>query len=433
MYREPRGPGEVNPQDGRRHSVGVKVKEWKGAWWVFVDPQGRRKAKRAGPGSRGRTLRGAAATTAAAKLLDGDTSVLVKPQKPATAPAFAEVVDEWLRKYPALHAVRPATMDNYRVLTDKPRIPCFGSVPVSDITAQSIEDFIEAKRAPGGSVRWPGKALSDGSLRTGLLALRLILQRAVRMKGLAAKPIKEIEWRGAQRIDQVDPFSGPELRALLAAARRIDPDFAALLHVWAQSGVRAGEVCGLQWQDVDLEAGTALVQRTWSRHRLGPPKTGRARKVSFLHPVTDDTPDWRPGSTTEARSALIALRRLTVRSMDPDAFVFGRGRTPRSSMELHRAWRRVLAVAKGRYRAPEQLRHTFASTMLSRNAPLLYVQAQGGWRSASVLLRVYARWMPHEFNGPLPAPQPATVPQPAATPAQPEPPPAVAAGRVNGA
>ena len=35
--------------------------------------------------------------------------------------------------------------------------------------------------------------------------------------------------------------------------------------------------------------------------------------------------------------------------------------------------------------------------MLSRNAPLLYVQGQGGWRSASVLLRVYARWMPQAF------------------------------------
>src|SRR3989454_11247854 len=150
-----------------------------------------RKANRAGQGPRGRKLAEAAATKTAAKLWDGDTSVLDKPQKPATAPAFAEVVDEWLRKYPALHAVRPATMDNYRSFTEKHLIPFFGSVPVSDITAQSIEDFIEAKRAPGGSVRWPGKALSDASLRTGLLALRLILQRAVRMKVLAANPIKE--------------------------------------------------------------------------------------------------------------------------------------------------------------------------------------------------------------------------------------------------
>src|SRR2546427_9148404 len=103
--------------------------------------------------------------------------------------------------------------------------------------------------------------------------------------------------------------------------------------------------------------------------------------------------------------------------MDPEAFVFGRGRTPRSSMELHRAWRRVMAAAKVRYRAPEQLRHTFSSTILSRNAPLLYVQPQGGCRSASGLLRVYARWMPHKFSGPSPLPQP----QPAPTPPQPEP------------
>jgi hypothetical protein len=44
-----------------------------------------------------------------------------------------------------------------------------------------------------------------------------------------------------------------------------------------------------------------------------------------------------------------------------------------------------------------------AATMLSWNAPLLYVQQQGGWRSATVLLRTYARWLP----------------QPAATQAQP--------------
>src|SRR5438445_13267655 len=99
--------------------------------------------------------------------------------------------------------------------------------------------------------------------------------------------------------------------------------------------------------------------------------------------------------------------------MDPEAFVFGRGRTPRSSMELHSAWRRVMAAAKVRYRAPEQLRHTFASTMLSRNAPLLDVQAPGGWRSASVLRRADDRRMPHELNGPLAVPPPTALPRPA--------------------
>ena len=99
-------------------------------------------------------------------------------------------------------------------------------------------------------------------------------------------------------------------------------------------------------------------------------------------------------ATQESRAVLTGLRRLTVRSLEPAAFVFGGGAVPIHSMELHRDWKRALAAAKVRYRSPEQLRHTFASTMLSRNAPLLYVQKAGGWRSASVLLGVYARWVP---------------------------------------
>src|SRR2546430_7303298 len=38
---------------------------------------------------------------------------------------------------------------------------------------------------------------------------------------------------------------------------------------------------------------------------------------------------------------------------------------------------------------------------LSRNAPLLSVQQQGGWRSAAVLLRVYARWIRQDFESVL--------------------------------
>jgi integrase len=111
---------------------------------------------------------------------------------------------------------------------------------------------------------------------------------------------------------------------------------------------------------------------------------------------------------------LAGLRQLPVRPLDPEGFLFGRGKRALSSMELHRSWRRVLSAAHVRYRSPEQLRHTFASTMLSRNAPLLYVQQQGGWRSAGVLLRVYARWMPQD-----PGATPAARPD--ATPAQPAP------------
>lgn len=81
-----------------------------------------------------------------------------------------------------------------------------------------------------------------------------------------------------------------------------------------------------------------------------------------------------------------------VRSLEPEAFVFG-VKEPWTPAYINAEWRRALKKAKIRYRNPEQLWHTLASVLLSRGANPLYVQKQGGWRSAAVLYKVYARWI----------------------------------------
>jgi integrase len=284
-------------------------------------------------------------------------------------------------------------------------------MPITEIRRQTVEDFIAAKLGATGSARFEGKPLSRLWTKGVLLVLQMILQRAVNAGELQANPAVRVGRFRRAEDENVDPFSGVELRAILEAAARRHPDFAAMLRLWAQTGLRAGEVCALQWQDVDLQQGTVVVRRTWSRNRLGPPKTGKARVVSLLHPIADDTVEWRPGATAGPWAAIDGLRGLRVRSLVPEAFVFARAGRPWASSTLNHAWRRVLAAAGVRYRSPEQLRHTFASTMLSRNAPLLYVQKQGGWRSAVVLLRVYSRWLPPDAEA---------VPRlPSATQAQP--------------
>ena len=389
--------------------MGVKVREKKGAWWLFIDYKGQRKAKRVGLGKTGKKAAEQAAIEIQARLARGDRGSLTQDQQ---VPTFAELTSAWLQKYPVLHSIRPGTLENYRSVIEHHLLPRFGPQPITSITPTAIEDFIEEKRGPGGSVRRQGKALGDSSLRIVLAVLRLILQHGVRRYKafLPANPMLDVEWTSTRTGDHVDPFTPPELRAIFQASRALDSDVATLLQVWAQSGMRAGEVFGLRPEDLDLERGTALVRRTWSRQRLGPTKTGRERVVSLLHPVADDTLDWRPGAG-HASSVLIALRQLRVQPMDPTAFLFTRHGAPWTSKDRSQVWRNVLAKAHVRYRNPEQLRHTFTSTLLSRNAPLLYVQQQGGWRSAAVLLQVYARWLPQDAN--------LVIGQPSATPAQP--------------
>jgi len=132
--------------------------------------------------------------------------------------------------------------------------------------------------------------------------------------------------------------------------------------------------------------------------------------VSFGHPIVEDALEWRPRA--DVVDALVArIRRLKRTPLDPAGFLFTqRDGRPWGASSMNAAWRRVLGGARVRYRPAEQLRHTVASTLLSRGAPLLYVQAVGGWRSAGVLLKVYARWMDTGLGVPG---------QPTATTAQP--------------
>ncbi|MBW2362768.1 MAG: tyrosine-type recombinase/integrase [Deltaproteobacteria bacterium] len=49
--------------------------------------------------------------------------------------------------------------------------------------------------------------------------------------------------------------------------------------------------------------------------------------------------------------------------------------------------------------SPHCLRHTWASLHLSRGTPIKWVQTQGGWTTAKVLLDTYSHFMPSEMHG----------------------------------
>jgi integrase len=174
-----------------------------------------------------------------ARLAQGDLHLA------GASPTLEAFATEWLKRYPLLQPVRPGTMDNHRSFVTQHLIPFFGGMPVASITTTTVENFIVSKRQAGGSTRFQGRPLSESSLRTGLASLRLVLQAAVRAGHLRANPLDGLGRIKRNGDENVDPFTGAELRAILGAAQRLRPDFGTMLRLWAQTGVRAGEVCGL--------------------------------------------------------------------------------------------------------------------------------------------------------------------------------------------
>src|SRR5262245_55273729 len=54
-----------------------------------------------------------------------------------------------------------------------------------------------------------------------------------------------------------------------------------------KTGLRQGELIGLQWSDLDVDRGKLHVRRTIWRGHVGPPKGGRARVVDLPASVVD--------------------------------------------------------------------------------------------------------------------------------------------------
>src|SRR3989442_3476938 len=74
-------------------TMGVKVRQRDGAWWVFVNHAKRRKAKRVGVGPSGKKAAQLAAVQIAAKLADGNMAVFDPPPPRPAAPTFAPVAE----------------------------------------------------------------------------------------------------------------------------------------------------------------------------------------------------------------------------------------------------------------------------------------------------------------------------------------------------
>jgi integrase len=294
---------------------------------------------------------------------------------------------------------RPGTLDNYAAFLDDYLLPAFGSEPVTTLTSKALREWIGRLRAPGGQVRWADRGLAPGTLRIGLAAVRMILDDAVFDGLLPVNPLTALG-RIVGRVTKkpIDPFDPAELAALFTAAETLDATgaWAVRLRMFAGAVARVGETAAWRWEGLDLDAGTIATTETYSHERLGPPKTGSSVRVSsFLHPVGEPTAGWEPGGTAECAALLHRLKVLKLASAGP--YMFG-GARPAKRMDPR--WKRTCTLAGVRYRNPENLRHSGASILLSRGAPLLYVQSVGGWATATVLLQKYAKWIPSARSAP---------------------------------
>src|SRR5262245_29133833 len=106
--------------------MGVKVKEHKSAWWLFIDYKGKRKAKRVGVGPSGKKAALAAKSTIEARLALGDMEVLAEGDE-AAVPTLEQAARRWFATYCQLGQLRISTQALYLSNLERYVFPRFGA------------------------------------------------------------------------------------------------------------------------------------------------------------------------------------------------------------------------------------------------------------------------------------------------------------------
>ncbi|MGD9526249.1 tyrosine-type recombinase/integrase [Pseudonocardia sp.] len=305
----------------------------------------------------------------------------------------AEWLNYWVESI-AAPAVRESTADGYRVAIRTHLVPGIGAHRLDRLEPEHLERLY-ARMVTAGS--------SPGTAHQAHRTIRTALGEAERRGRITRNPAKLAK---PPRVDEteIEPYTVEEVQALLKAAstERNSARWAIALAL----GLRQGEVLGLRWKDVDLDAGTLWVRRGRLRpkyaHGCGDTcgrKAGYCPNRQLTRPETDDTKSRAGRRAVGLPDELVALLRThrDEQAAEQDraaqlwrdsgyVFTTPRGEPVNPSTDYHH-WKRLLAGAGLRDGRLHDARHTAATVLLILGVPERAVMGLMGWSTTAMAAR----------------------------------------------
>lgn len=202
-----------------------------------------------------------------------------------------------------------------------------------------------------------------------------ILEDAMFDELIETNPFKRVKMPKIEEVREKNPFSMNEMFLIIDKMPILMQAFFAIGFF---TGMRTGEIIGLQWRDIDWDNRIIQVRRSRRQGVETEPKTKNSiRDIDILDAL------W---------PYLVQHKDHT----DPQHYVFetymGEPYNTCDKIAAH-YWQPALKELGLKYRNLYQMRHSFASLMISSGEDILWVSNMLGHKDSSLTLEKYARYV----------------------------------------
>ncbi|MCL2046126.1 MAG: site-specific integrase [Oscillospiraceae bacterium] len=185
---------------------------------------------------------------------DVDDGTYIEPSKLTVE----QWLDIWVATY--LGAIKPNTADKYASICKTHLKPSLGSSPLKSLSAHTIQSLYNELQK-GDGIK---KGLSPKTVKNIHGVLHKSFQQAVKLDYIRVNPCAAVELPRIVR-KEIAPLNEDQMAAFLDAIQ--GHRWEMLYTVALFTGLRQGELLGLDWQSVDFERGTIHVSKQLQRNR----------------------------------------------------------------------------------------------------------------------------------------------------------------------
>jgi integrase len=262
----------------------------------------------------------------------GEAETAAEAEARDRANTFAELADRYTAHCESQGRNKPRTLAEKRKLLKRYLLPAWGTRPASSIARRDIIDLVEKIAERGAGIQ----ANRTVALISNLFAF------ATDREIITANPAHRIPKPGVERQrDRV--LANDEIRRVWRTLDDETPKVAAIVRLTLLTAQRRGEVCGLRWDELDLDRGW------WTL-----PAERAKNKLSHRIPLSGQA---------------VAILRAIQEAPHDQVLVFRGGRLNQPLTNLQKPLHRVRTAASVKDFKLHDLRRTAASLMASLGVP----------------------------------------------------------------